>query len=268
MRPETVTKIQLRAPLFSTKRFIAGVLCHPYVGNVISLMFRDRIPSHGFRIDTAHNVVEPWVKASLFWGIYESAEVRFVKRHLRPDLDVVELGGSLGVITSQISLKLKPQRRIVCVEANPFLLNTLQKNIDRNCNGRNVTIVHGAIADNGTKCEFINLAMGEDNTDSHITDYVLPNSVRVPALTLKTVLETQGIVQDFALVSDVEGAEANFIENDDGALRRCQQIIIELHETDWKGTLLTAEYLRSRLESLHGFQLVESYGPVCVFERN
>lgn len=268
MQADTITSIRLRAPLFSIKRFVARVLCHPQVGRIIALIFRDRIPSRGVVIDTGSSSVEPWVKASLLWGIYESAEVRFVKKHLRGDLDVIELGSSLGVVTSQISLKLHPQKRIVCVEANPALLETLQKNVSRNCSGRNVTIVHGAISDAESESGFINLAIGEDTTASRVTEQVSKNSVRVPALTLKKVLESQSITGDFVLVSDVEGAEVNFIGNENDALRHCQQMIIELHETDWKGTLLTVEQLRSRLERLHGFQLVESYGPVCVFARS
>jgi FkbM family methyltransferase len=264
---EEGTAIKLRAPLFSLKRLVGQVLCHSFVGNIISFIFQDRIPSHGFRIHTASAAVQPWVKASLFWGMYESAEMRFINKYLRPDLDTVELGASLGVITSEISRKLNHSRRIVCVEANPSLIETLQKNINENCVDRNVRVVHAAIYDSGTKEGFVKLAFGDDNTDSRITETFLKNSVSVPAMTLNTVLETQGISDDFTLVSDVEGAEAAFIENDDGALRKCQQVIIELHETNWRGALLTAEHLRGRLERRHGFRLVESYGPVCVFER-
>src|ERR1700730_12780210 len=97
---EVSTPIRLRAPLFSVKRVIARIICHPLIGRIISLVFRDRIPSRGSLIHTKDKAVVPSVKAALFWGLYESAEVRFVKEFLRSDLDVIELGSSLGVVTS------------------------------------------------------------------------------------------------------------------------------------------------------------------------
>jgi len=215
-----------------------------------------------------HSVV-PKVKAELFWGIYESAEVRFIKNCLRTDLDVVELGSSLGVVTSQILRRLDSDRRLVCVEANPNLLETLRSNIKQNGNGRSVTIVHGAIAASTIHGESVNLLLGKDNTVSHVSERA-PSSeaIAVRAFELATILKSTGIDGDFALVSDIEGAEASFILSNRAALDRCQQMIIELHETEWQGRTITVDELRSACEHLHGFELLASRGPVCVFEKS
>jgi FkbM family methyltransferase len=265
---ELLSPIRLRGSFFSAKRIIARGMCHPYVGRLISMVFRDRIPSRGHVIYTSHPAVIPSVKASLFWGIYESAEVRFVRDYLRKDLDVIELGCSLGVVTCQILEKLEPSRRVVCVEANAYLLETLQKNVEKNFEGRRVTIVQGAISDPQEKGTSINFALRDDNTLSQIAlDSNSKDSVQVPALTLSQLLSDNRVEGDFVLVSDIEGAEVNFIENDQDSLLKCQQIIIELHETHWNGHGVTVNQLRQRLEQVHGYQLRANYGPVCVFER-
>ncbi len=262
------TPIRLRAPFYSVKRFIARVICHPLIGRIISIVFRDLIPSRGSVIHTRDRAVVPTVKAALFWGLYESAEVRFVRDYLRMDLDVVELGSSLGVVTSQILQKVEPDCRVVCVEANPHLLRTLRKNIEANGKGRKATVVHGAIAEVSKSGDSVRLSVGEDNTVSRISGGAgSQETLLVPAFALSTILQREGINGDFALVSDIEGAEASFIEGDDGALGRCQQLIIELHDTHWQGTAVTIDRFRSVLEQLHGFRLRASHGPVCVFER-
>lgn len=260
--------IRLRAPFYSVKQFIARAICHPLIGRVISIVFRDRIPSYGSVIHTRDRAVVPAVKAALFWGIYESAEVRFVNEYLRKDLDVVELGSSLGVVTSQILLKLEPERRVVCVEANPHLLETLRKNIAANGKGRQASVVHGAITEVSSSGQSVSLATGRDNTVSLISGSAASDdTLLVPAFALSAILKKERIEGDFALVSDIEGAEASFIEGDDGVLARCRQLIIELHETHWHGTDVTVERFRSLLEQRHGFRLRASHGPVCVFEK-
>jgi FkbM family methyltransferase len=258
----------LRAPFYSVKRFIARAICNPVIGRLISNIFRDLIPSHGSVIHTHNQAILPTVKAALFWGLYESAEVRFVREYLRKDLDVVELGSSLGVVTSQILQKLEPGRRVVCVEASPHLLETLRKNIAENGKGREASVVHGAIAEMPKSGKSVSLSIGEDNTVSRVSDSGGSNDgVLVPAFTLSDILQQEYIEGDFALVSDIEGAEAGFIESDGDALGRCLQLIIELHETHWHGEVVTVDRLRSVLERLHGFRLRANHGPVCVFEK-
>jgi len=56
---EVSTPIRLRAPLFSVKRVIARIICHPLIGRIISLVFRDRIPSRGSLIHTKDKAVVP-----------------------------------------------------------------------------------------------------------------------------------------------------------------------------------------------------------------
>jgi FkbM family methyltransferase len=260
--------IRLRARFFGIKRLIAGIMCHPLVGRLISIVFRNRIPSRGCVINTDCEAVTPSLKAALFWGLYESSEVRFVKEYLRNDLDVIELGSSLGVVSCQILRKLKPGLRLVCVEANPHLLKTLRQNLEQQSSGHDVTVVHGAVANPSSDNSSVHFALAVDSTASHVASDDGPlEAVSVPALTLSEILRANHIDRSFSLVSDIEGAETSFIESDDVALRRCEQILIELHETSLDGKAISVDRLRQRLEEAHGFILRHSYGPVCLFER-
>lgn len=249
------------------KKAAAKLLCSPTVGRAIALLFRDRIWSRGCVIDTRHPFVTPAIKASLLWGLYESTEVRFVRRYLRSDLDVVELGSSIGVIASQIASRLDRSRLLVCVEANPWLLDQIRVNVDRNAPGARVAIVHGALDYSCDERPWVEIALGERNIDSRVRRPEPGESfAKAPTLTLGRILADQGI-REYALVCDIEGAEAGIVERDAAALELCRQLIIELHQTTREGRLVTPDAMRTAFEVDHGFRLRDRHGAVFVFEK-
>ncbi len=62
------------------------------------------------------------VRSSLLRDKYERDEAAMILRHLPADLPVIELGGSLGVISALIRSRLSPGTRHLIVEANPALI--------------------------------------------------------------------------------------------------------------------------------------------------
>jgi len=127
------------------KRGLLRPLYRASLGRVLGALFRDQIPCEGCVIDTSDEVIAPRVKAKLFLRGYEHDEIRFVKRHLRRDLDVIELGSSLGVVAAHIARKLDPGRRLVCVEANPALLKSIWTNVHQNAPHARLDVVSGAV---------------------------------------------------------------------------------------------------------------------------
>ena len=104
----------------------------------------------------------------LYWGLYESAEIRFVQRYVGDDVDVVELGSSLGVVSCQIASQLSGDTRLVCVEANEEMLPTLRRNIANNTSLRKVRCVHGAIDYSGDA--IVNLDVGPSNVSASVCE--------------------------------------------------------------------------------------------------
>ena len=159
------TDIEPVGRFLALKKVAASVLCSPLTGRLLGLVFGGRIPHRGARIEVPPHG-DPRVIAALFWGTYESAEIRFVRAHLQGDLDVVELGSSLGGVSSEIARRLQPGRQLVCVEANPDLLGILGRNLQRNAPHVQVQLVHGAI--NYCGRPEVEFAIGESNLSSHV----------------------------------------------------------------------------------------------------
>lgn len=248
------------------KRFLVRRLSSELLGGAIAYIFSDKIPHYGCVIDTASPLVRNSVKASIFFRTYEFREVSAIRRYLPSDLDVVELGASIGAVSCQISQRLAPDRKFVAVEAKSSLLEIAERNLKINELANRCTLVCAAIAtkDTGEYMQFIN---GNSNLSGGIGSQH-DSFENVPSITLSALLKAHGI-GEYALVSDIEGSEAAFILDDVGALKRCRLLIAELHKKspNW----CSANDLKHAIVKQHGFTVVEEHGNadclVCICVR-
>lgn len=258
-----------RSQAWSARSLLASVLSHPLMGRLLTAAFRGRIPSVRFpgpRIAVCAPGVSPRLAADIFWGIYESGEIRFLQRHLRSELDVVELGSSLGVVACHIGRMQKPGKKLVCVEANSELVPALRRNVASNLPDRPVIVLNRAIDYNPSRdtvpLVFGNTSLGGRTVGRSVEDAHL----LVPTTTLSALLREQEIEGPYALVSDIEGAESGIIRHDAAALARCEQLLIELHDPE-DGGGETATSLATALREEYGFELRRRHGAVFLFER-
>ncbi len=246
---------------------IGTLITQPAIGNFLARIFKNRIPAGGCIIDTASPLITPTIKACLFWGLYESAEIRFVGHYLRRDLDVIELGSSLGVVACHIRKRIDATRRLICVEANPDLAPLIKQNLRINGLATNVDVVSKAIDythGSGNTALFVR---GRSNLAGVVSLRASANrGLKVDRTTLLQILK-ESRIGNYALVCDIEGAEAGIILRDKEALLRCKLMIIELHETILSEKPLSIDSLEKSLRSIHDFKLVARHGRVFVFER-
>jgi FkbM family methyltransferase len=262
------------------KRIVASVLCHRNAGKIIAVLCRDRIPSHGCRFLTKCDAVRPADKASLFWGIYESAEYRFVRDHLLSGFDTIELGSGIGVISAHIARKLNSDCKLVCVEASPALQELLCQNVRNNAPLRDASFVQAAIYYEKHSHESVSLQINGSHLSSSVDVRRDPMKLLlVPCITLKSIIKAFGIGR-YQLVMDIEGAEVGLIQRDREALSNCILLIAdrealsncilliaELHDVEYGGKSYSVEAVRRILTEGCGFILRARYGPVCVFHR-
>ncbi len=221
----------------------------------------------GCVIETHSPLVAPRIKAKLFLNGYEPVEIGFVKKYLHPERDVIDLGSSLGVVAAHVGRKLHAGRRMICVEANPQLLDIIRANVTRNAPHVPLEIVSGAVDYPPDRREFVELALGCDNLVAHIVeDAVAPQGICVPTISLSDIIRRYA-VGEYTLVSDIEGSEAGLLEMDAVALTHCRQMIIELHHTARRGRIVMADELAAELRTQHGFRQIDWRGMVYVFEK-
>jgi FkbM family methyltransferase len=245
------------------KRRIADLLAAPVCGRVISSVLRDQIPTNGCTIDTSCAHISATTKAQLFLHTYERTEIRFSVRYLRRDLDVVELGSSIGMVSSLLARRLQPQCRILCVEAHPGLAPVVARNVSRNAPAARFDVIQAAI-DYESRCGWSQLMPAAQSYGGRLGEGA--DGIRIRSTTLSEILCEQGIGQ-YILVSDIEGAEAGILLDDAQALRNCRQMVIELHTTCFRGKVISSQEMARLIAEQHGFMLLENYGAVYAFDR-
>jgi len=255
-------------PRRRVKARLAQFLSHPILGALISFAVQNRIRNKGVVIDTSPPAFTPIVKAQLAFGIYESAEIRFVRKYLAGCSRVLELGASLGVTTSHILDVAALGAEVVCVEANPHLLATLQATTARAAErtGTRVKTIHGAVpADPHIHSPAVVLTLGGSHLGSHVGSPEAGDPGRqlsVPTVDLAEIVRGW---TDYALVCDIEGAEAALILTAQPLLTCASRLVIELHETTYQGAAVTVANLRDALLNM-GFLPLEERGRVLVLD--
>jgi FkbM family methyltransferase len=252
------------------KKWVVEFLSTPPMGYVVGAYYRNRIPHEGCVILTRGPEVAPAVKARLRWGFYERSEMKLLGPYLRTDLDVLELGSSLGVISSHIARRLEQGRRLFCVEANPKMIPLIEANLRENAPDVAWRVLNYAI-DYDPSNDSVRFVTDADHVTFHIasdagSNHGCDDLIEVPTTRLESLLRLCDI-EEYVMFSDIEGAEGGILAHDEEALRGCRQLIIELHESQAGAEVLSPDDLADRLQMRYGFTMDARRNDVAVFSR-
>jgi FkbM family methyltransferase len=203
-------------------------------------------------------------KLFLLDGQYELPERRAVKKHLRRDLPVIELGGALGVVACITNKLLAEPTAHVVVEANPLAIPQLQLN--KESNHCAFEIVNRAVAygvDAVTFCPTVDLASNSIESDGTQL-YGTEQPVTVEAVQLGRLVTEHGF-DKFSLVCDIEGKEYDLVCQEIDVLKKADVIIMETH-----ARLIGEDKNRFMLRTLTnaGFRIIEEDGFVITLQRS
>jgi FkbM family methyltransferase len=250
------------------KKKIFHLLCNDTTGRVIRSIYRDKIPDirwKGFQFNLSGSMISNTMAASIFWGFYESAEIRLIEKYFPGNTDVIELGGSMGIVTSHIARKLKPGHDLISIEGNPFLISTIDRNANHHRSaGTSVSVINCAIASDAARVIF---NISDDNTASGVNHSAQDKGLEVPAMSLSKIVSSHSLKR-YTLVCDIEGSEAEIIFKDPRSLDDCIALFIELHDTYLDGVARTKQDMIRELKNSCGFILSENQGNVFYFVRD
>jgi FkbM family methyltransferase len=242
------------------RRAAGPLVSHSAIGAFAARLFGNVIPHRGLKVDVSSGLVSPATKAALLFRAYESAEIRFMQKYLPRDRDVVELGGSIGVMSCLIRRRIAKDQRLLVAEADPRLGEILKANLRLNgCETGTLveTVAIGAEGqgsvsfETGTRSDSGRVASG--GSTGHAT-------IEVPALTLTQLLDRHEFGR-YCLVSDIEGAEWELWRNQREALSRADWMIFETHDHSAFGRY---PELIDQMAADPAIELVDRYGPVIV----
>ena len=73
----------------------------------------------GYSFNVSPREMPKRIIASIFWGFYESAEIRLLNKYFKGDSDVIECGASSGIVSAFITVdaifRLIDRGALLCV---------------------------------------------------------------------------------------------------------------------------------------------------------
>lgn len=194
---------------------------------------------------------------------YEREEAAMVRDFLAPGMNVIELGGCMGIISALIRDRIGPEAKHVVVEANPGLVAICEANAARAAAPGATELVQPVVDYSGR--DEVTFAFGETAHSGYVgaagADGVAVRTITLAALAAR--------VPDgpFALICDIEGAELDLFEREDPkVLGRISVLVLETHPKVYRGGAAEAEKLAARIEA-GGLHLRHRDGQVMCFTR-
>jgi len=194
---------------------------------------------------------------------YEAKEARFIRAYLPPGAEVLELGASLGIVSS-IILGRRPAR-LVSYEAVGPLAAVARQVVAHNHPAAPWELVHCAVADEGVPEVAFDWSP-EYTQGGSVARSEGTARLRVPAASLAAVIARHGLPETAWLVMDIEGMEWELARRQAAALRHFAGIIVECHDVkDGGRSVPHVEVVVALIAA--GFDLVARRGQVSVLRR-
>lgn len=211
-------------------------------------------------------------------GDYEKPERELLHRIVKPGMQVLELGGSIGIVTSVLAKLVGPTGRIVSVEASPELSRHSRTWLE--APGR-VDIVTGyafpvwhlpaglKVAGFHQTCSLggtVNFSVDENGAASAGSGGVAVAAPETPeSFDLSTLSERFNLNPE-VLVADVEGSEAIVLSQRPEYPESLRAICIELHDWLYPNGQADEKAIVKVFEN-EGFKLTERIHLAWLFER-
>ena len=194
---------------------------------------------------------------------YEAKEARYIRAFLPAGAQVLELGASLGIVSS-IILGRRPER-LVSYEAVGSLAEVARQVVAHNHPSAPWELVHCAVADEGV-AEVAFDWSPEYTQGGSVARPGAAARLRVPAASLASVIARHGLPDTAWLVMDIEGMEWELARRQAGALRHFAGIIVECHDVREGGRTVPHEEVVAELAKA-GFEIRARRGQVSVLLR-
>lgn len=235
------------------KKIAVNLLCNSFFGKALKKL-GIRYNLFGGYFD--YSQVSDVEAAKIFWGAWESAEIRFSKKYADCET-IIELGSSVGVTLGVLAANFT-NKRFICVEASTKNFEKLTALSQQLRPQNDYILINKAVAYGVDEVCFSHTT----TTGSKIGHQKKNSEDYIAATTLKDIVAENGVKGKFSLITDIEGAEASIFFEDEVSLENCDRIIAELEDTD----IHTIEQQINKLTSI-GFDVVERYANVVVMSR-
>ena len=214
------------------------------------------------------------VRLHLKKGLYEKGERQFIAQTVKPGMQVLELGGSIGVVTAVLAHKVGPTGRVVSVEASPRLAAFSRGWLEKD--GRVKVVVGYAFPvwqlPEGLRVESFTgdeVSLG-GRVDFNVSDGAAANPPAGEASSRTYDIETlcrENDLRPDALVIDIEGSEALLLKTPPRLPATIKIVVAEMHPWAYPNGEADLERMMNTLRE-EGFALGARTEDVVLLQRD
>jgi FkbM family methyltransferase len=192
-------------------------------------IWREFATLDGVKVPIRGSALSPRMRRHLMRGGYERAERKLLSRLIQPGDSVIELGASLGIVTSLLARKVGAGGKVAAVEPNRLLHRHFEKQLAVNGETAVLVPVLGCPLWDGPVPEEIHCQRFAAVGNSLSGRAAGTAGDEVPWLTLREVAARAGIGEPTALVIDVEGGEQVWCDHAPAFPESVRTVIVEVH---------------------------------------
>lgn len=170
------------------------------------------------------------IRYLLYKGRYERPEAALIDQYVNTGDHVIELGGSLGIISQLTRKKIGENATQIIVEGDPELADICTRVQKISVPNDNTKMVSAAVAYSGTTVQF-----SSGNGNAHIGRVDFSNAqgggegmIEVPTIHIAQLRDMLPEGKS-VLICDVEGAELDILDNESDMLKLFSVAMIEFH---------------------------------------
>jgi FkbM family methyltransferase len=175
----------------------------------------------GCRFDIPRNLTTMAYRSCFLIDDYEAEERELIRRFVRPEDSVLELGACIGIVSCVTNRLLADRSRHLVVEGNPLLIPAIHRN--RQLNEAGFLVENCAVSVEKDVTFYINPEYIVGGTTQRKTT----KPVRVAGRTLQELHDRHGPFN--VMIMDIEGSEFDALRASPGLLTHYRLAIIELH---------------------------------------
>jgi FkbM family methyltransferase len=211
----------------------------------------------GMRFPLDRAILPPRIRTLLREGTYEAKEATAVRKLVKADDVVMELGAGIGFMSTLVATKT-PAKSVHSFEANPQLMPYIAQ-VHAENNVTNAHVTNAILGDqDGTAPFYIRKNFLASSLDP-MEDAEDCTKVEVPTRNVNAVIKE---LQPSVLICDIEGAEADLLPKMD--LTGLRAVVIETHP-QWIGKAGMQKVFRCMDAAGLVFFPRWSHGKVAVF---
>ena len=197
----------------------------------------------------------------ILFSYYESAEIKLIKKYFNINLPTIDLGSGIGATMCTFAHKSK--KKIICVEASKFCVEQLKINVKKN-NFKNFKILN--------KLFFSHTNINKPNyIFNEKKDFIFSKLLKKKSnkkINKKKTITLNNIFKKFnfkkvQISCDIEGEELHFNKKDFMDLKKCENLIIEIHSNNQS----KINQFIYNLKKISNLQLKEKKHSVYYFKR-